>query len=165
MPGHQRAGPGSPRRRRWLTACGHRARAGMRGPGTRTRIGLDNPDRRGRQTGQPRPRPWRPPAAHHRGRRDPRGRWTPALLHHQRRPADAAPGHRPGRDQGMGGLVRRRRAHPRPGDRKSTRLNSSHVRISYAVFCLKKKKKKKKKIKQKKKKIKKNKNKNKKKKK
>src|SRR5690554_7112401 len=30
-------------------------------------------------------------------------------------------------------------------DRKSTRLNSSHVRISYAVFCLKKKKKKSKK--------------------
>src|SRR5204863_8344146 len=30
-------------------------------------------------------------------------------------------------------------------DRKSTRLNSSHVEISYAVFCLKKKKKKKKK--------------------
>src|SRR5690625_6284723 len=31
---------------------------------------------------------------------------------------------------------------PRPGigDRKSTRLNSSHVAISYAVFCLKKKK-------------------------
>src|SRR5439155_26578249 len=27
------------------------------------------------------------------------------------------------------------------GDRKSTRLNSSHVAISYAVFCLKKKKK------------------------
>ena len=25
-------------------------------------------------------------------------------------------------------------------DRKSTRLNSSHVKISYAVFCLKKKK-------------------------
>src|SRR5437763_9456170 len=33
------------------------------------------------------------------------------------------------------------------GDRKSTRLNSSHRCISYAVFCLKKKKKKKKKIK------------------
>src|SRR5690554_7241453 len=33
------------------------------------------------------------------------------------------------------------------GDRKSTRLNSSHVRISYAVFCLKKKNKKKKKYK------------------
>src|SRR5689334_24660619 len=31
-------------------------------------------------------------------------------------------------------------------DRKSTRLNSSHSSISYAVFCLKKKKKKKKKI-------------------
>src|SRR5438552_14649254 len=31
------------------------------------------------------------------------------------------------------------------GDRKSTRLNSSHQIISYAVFCLKKKKKKKKK--------------------
>src|SRR5437773_6863864 len=31
------------------------------------------------------------------------------------------------------------------GDRKSTRLNSSHITISYAVFCLKKKKKKKKK--------------------
>src|SRR5215475_14789828 len=31
-------------------------------------------------------------------------------------------------------------------DRKSTRLNSSHVKISYAVFCLKKKKKKKKTI-------------------
>src|SRR5690606_42148209 len=35
--------------------------------------------------------------------------------------------------------------HPRPRfeilDRKSTRLNSSHVKISYAVFCLKKKKK------------------------
>src|SRR5438270_5996965 len=40
-------------------------------------------------------------------------------------------------------------------DRKSTRLNSSHSQISYAVFCLKKKKKKKKKTtkKQKKKKI------------
>src|SRR5215813_14393294 len=29
---------------------------------------------------------------------------------------------------------------PGVADRKSTRLNSSHVRISYAVFCLKKKK-------------------------
>src|SRR5437899_9476827 len=29
----------------------------------------------------------------------------------------------------------------RPRDRKSTRLNSSHLGISYAVFCLKKKKK------------------------
>src|SRR5574337_1569105 len=31
-------------------------------------------------------------------------------------------------------------AEPRPRDRKSTRLNSSHHSISYAVFCLKKKK-------------------------
>src|SRR5437870_6513741 len=31
------------------------------------------------------------------------------------------------------------RAGERGGDRKSTRLNSSHVAISYAVFCLKKK--------------------------
>src|SRR5207249_7380964 len=31
--------------------------------------------------------------------------------------------------------------HPPKTDRKSTRLNSSHVSISYAVFCLKKKKK------------------------
>src|SRR5215467_15346874 len=34
---------------------------------------------------------------------------------------------------------------PDPRDRKSTRLNSSHLVISYAVFCLKKKKKKNKK--------------------
>src|SRR3712207_7153201 len=36
----------------------------------------------------------------------------------------------------------RRRRRPRPAhlqDRKSTRLNSSHANISYAVFCLKKK--------------------------
>src|SRR5262245_65153009 len=32
--------------------------------------------------------------------------------------------------------------HAVSGDRKSTRLNSSHLGISYAVFCLKKKKKK-----------------------
>src|SRR2546430_13689551 len=35
--------------------------------------------------------------------------------------------------------VRPRRG-PELGDRKSTRLNSSHSQISYAVFCLKKKK-------------------------
>src|SRR5215468_11899536 len=34
-----------------------------------------------------------------------------------------------------------RRPPPPRGDRKSTRLNSSHITISYAVFCLKKKKK------------------------
>src|SRR2546430_4018573 len=44
-------------------------------------------------------------------------------------------------------LVHRHRVGPRigslpepPEDRKSTRLNSSHSQISYAVFCLKKKK-------------------------
>src|SRR5690349_22541040 len=35
---------------------------------------------------------------------------------------------------------RGRGARAAAGDRKSTRLNSSHVEISYAVFCLKKKK-------------------------
>src|SRR2546426_7395671 len=35
---------------------------------------------------------------------------------------------------------RGRRRRQRSGDRKSTRLNSSHLVISYAVFCLKKKK-------------------------
>src|SRR3712207_7151024 len=34
----------------------------------------------------------------------------------------------------------RRHGPIRPRDRKSTRLNSSHANISYAVFCLKKKK-------------------------
>src|SRR5438270_4971321 len=35
---------------------------------------------------------------------------------------------------------RERAVRGRPEDRKSTRLNSSHSQISYAVFCLKKKK-------------------------
>src|SRR5688572_31528837 len=56
-------------------------------------------------------------------------------------------------DRGRGDHPRPRRerqAHPRSPaalgeDRKSTRLNSSHSQISYAVFCLKKKKKQKKK--------------------
>src|SRR2546426_1959732 len=43
-----------------------------------------------------------------------------------------APGQRAFRGGGAGG--------DRPADRKSTRLNSSHLVISYAVFCLKKKK-------------------------
>src|SRR5690349_22287615 len=42
---------------------------------------------------------------------------------------------------GEGDVARRHRRAEQ--DRKSTRLNSSHVEISYAVFCLKKKKKKK----------------------
>src|SRR5437588_7086488 len=46
----------------------------------------------------------------------------------------ASPGSASGRRPGAG---------PTTTDRKSTRLNSSHTVISYAVFCLKKKKKKK----------------------
>src|SRR5471030_3477872 len=56
----------------------------------------------------------------------------------------------PGRRQ-AGSRPAQRRRRP-PGDRKSTRLNSSHLGISYAVFCLKKKKKNKPQTKQKKKK-------------
>src|SRR5690349_538365 len=48
---------------------------------------------------------------------------------------------RPGRRARRAGAgARRSRAQGRLSDRKSTRLNSSHVEISYAVFCLKKKK-------------------------
>src|SRR5438034_4887539 len=43
-------------------------------------------------------------------------------------------GHHPPRP-----AARPRTHRPRAGDRKSTRLNSSHTVISYAVFCLKKK--------------------------
>src|SRR5207302_9253160 len=51
----------------------------------------------------------------------------------------------PSRCQFLPGEERSRRCLPpcrwsfARGDRKSTRLNSSHVKISYAVFCLKKK--------------------------
>src|SRR5690349_22587408 len=46
-----------------------------------------------------------------------------------------------GRDEPAVRLAHRHRLHHarRRADRKSTRLNSSHVEISYAVFCLKKK--------------------------
>src|SRR6266487_5980105 len=43
--------------------------------------------------------------------------------------------------EGIADEPRDQREHPGGGDRKSTRLNSSHPSISYAVFCLKKKKK------------------------
>src|SRR3712207_7864913 len=48
---------------------------------------------------------------------------------------------RPGLRRPQGGAVRgeRPRGPARRPDRKSTRLNSSHANISYAVFCLKKK--------------------------
>src|SRR5437868_13105818 len=63
----------------------------------------------------------------------------------------AALHHRPEGDAARGAAVLfgddavLRHVHQTPGqiariDRKSTRLNSSHVSISYAVFCLKKKK-------------------------
>src|SRR3712207_8588418 len=66
-----------------------------------------------------------PAGAHRRG--DPAAHAAPA--------AARAPRHR-GR-----GALRERVDGGRRGDRKSTRLNSSHANISYAVFCLKKKKK------------------------
>ena len=44
------------------------------------------------------------------------------------------------KDKGREGRKRRHREGGRETDRKSTRLNSSHGYISYAVFCLKKKK-------------------------
>src|SRR5256885_10937698 len=47
--------------------------------------------------------------------------------------------HRRGWDRRLRG--RKGQQGPQHGDRKSTRLNSSHLVISYAVFCLKKKKK------------------------
>src|SRR5690625_6253583 len=48
----------------------------------------------------------------------------------------------PGGDHGIVGIDHRGQPFTGmvEGDRKSTRLNSSHVAISYAVFCLKKKK-------------------------
>src|SRR3712207_8968409 len=59
----------------------------------------------------------------------------------RRRGVEGAPAHdirglRAGRGRGRGRRAGRRAR----GDRKSTRLNSSHANISYAVFCLKKKK-------------------------
>src|SRR2546430_13564624 len=53
----------------------------------------------------------------------------------QQRESDAGVACR--RDQASGELAGVRERHT---DRKSTRLNSSHSQISYAVFCLKKKK-------------------------
>src|SRR5207249_8779511 len=64
--------------------------------------------------------------------------------------ADRGGWERPGDRKGGKQRARRRRQSParasfepnaERADRKSTRLNSSHVSISYAVFCLKKKKK------------------------
>src|SRR5258705_10285667 len=62
---------------------------------------------------------------------------TPAVRDYQ--PCDALT--QVGRDVGHIRLQRKPGRELGPGpDRKSTRLNSSHLGISYAVFCLKKKK-------------------------
>src|SRR3712207_8448098 len=64
------------------------------------------------------------------------GRWERDHSKEDRDPWLRQPGPRPRAEpQGLG-LRGQRRAL----DRKSTRLNSSHANISYAVFCLKKKK-------------------------
>src|SRR5215510_15809056 len=87
-------------------------------------------------------------------RRPPRSTLFPyTTLFRSRRRGRPGPAGPPGRhagrpDPGAARFPRRRAAGRR--DRKSTRLNSSHVAISYAVFCLKKKKKKKTKKKKKK---------------
>src|SRR5215475_7162607 len=81
------------------------------------------------RAGRSPPRPAPAPVGEHQRRRLPRPAPAPAGPRRRGGPAAAAggSGSRPGSC---------------PGDRKSTRLNSSHVKISYAVFCLKKKKKK-----------------------
>src|SRR5688572_30936853 len=59
----------------------------------------------------------------------------------RQRPGGAGPEEVFVRYLGAGGLYLEWRGTPiLVGDRKSTRLNSSHSQISYAVFCLKKKK-------------------------
>src|SRR5690606_41314101 len=80
----------------------------------------------------PRPHGGCPP---HRAERGPRHPRRVRLRGQAAWPDDRAPQDRP-RDRRDGLL----RVQPVPPvDRKSTRLNSSHVKISYAVFCLKKK--------------------------
>src|SRR3712207_8258311 len=77
-------------------------------------------------------------------RRPPRSTLFPYTTLFRSRPVPRGSGrtHRRGR-HADDGLPRRRGRRGRAGlggDRKSTRLNSSHANISYAVFCLKKKK-------------------------
>src|SRR5437588_6093742 len=62
--------------------------------------------------------------------------------HHRRSHAAATAGRRARRDPGEAEVGEGHSPQLVDGDRKSTRLNSSHTVISYAVFCLKKKKKK-----------------------
>src|SRR3989442_7742003 len=75
-------------------------------------------------------------------RRPPRSTLFPytTLFRSRWRCAGACPPERHAtRAAGRAPTVDRRLRQSPQGDRKSTRLNSSHVRISYAVFCLKKK--------------------------
>src|SRR2546430_5078037 len=64
---------------------------------------------------------------------------APAVRLRQREPEPAELGHLLPRRLALPAWVVPEEAHG-GGDRKSTRLNSSHSQISYAVFCLKKKK-------------------------
>src|SRR6266540_538030 len=116
-----------------------RPRGGATGPRASTRAATSWPRRwwhRSRHRGRRGPEACAPPITASRagatsGRLLP-GRWPPG------------PG---GRSAGAAwprytGPARYRTGPPAPGrDRKSTRLNSRHITISYAVFCLKKKKK------------------------
>src|SRR5215467_15922422 len=69
-------------------------------------------------------------------RRPPRSTLFPYTTLFRSRPHAALPGRASARARGGQGDP-----HGAGRDRKSTRLNSSHLVISYAVFCLKKKKK------------------------
>src|SRR5690606_40153388 len=72
-----------------------------------------------------------------RGERD-RGAEQVEAEHRSVDQAQLRPGE-PARPVPVPGRGQRAGQHGAEGDRKSTRLNSSHVKISYAVFCLKKK--------------------------
>src|SRR5690606_40203580 len=79
-----------------------------------------------------------------RSRRRPRARGgaparSRARLAHGARPREGGRAHRRGGPALGGARARAPRRRLRRRDRKSTRLNSSHVKISYAVFCLKEK--------------------------
>src|SRR5690625_4909061 len=110
-------------------------------PSPEARAGADG-DRRPHLPGRPRPgRPGDPAGDHRQARRD-RARITTR----SRLPPQGDPGFAEVRVRGLPPTDDRARGHGGtwPGsralrDRKSTRLNSSHVAISYAVFFLKKK--------------------------
>src|SRR5438445_5275053 len=67
----------------------------------------------------------------------------PISLGHSHENVEAPDGFQSPRNVGHDSRARPKGQAPKTRDRKSTRLNSSHANISYAVFCLKKKKKKK----------------------